>query len=252
VGITNKKQHFSLTRIFSMKRIFITGATRGLGLEMVHQYAQQDSTHIFATYRDEHHAHALQSLATQYAPHIDLVPLDVANPQSIADTIHHIQHKTNGLDILINNAAINPKETTQSMGTLQMDGFLDVLRVNTVAPALIVQALLPLLKVGHNPRIINISSDMASLEHRTYGGSHAYCASKAALNMVSRGLAAELAPYNIITIALDPGWVQTDMGGASAPLTPHDSIAGMIKVVDGLTMRQSGHYMNYRGKNIPW
>ncbi len=235
-----------------MKRIFITGGTRGLGLEMVRQYAQQDNVHIFATYRDEHHAHALQSLARQHAPHIDLVPLDVSDEQSINNLPKHIENKTNGLDILINNAAINPKDDTQTIGNLGMEGFLQVLRVNTVAPALIVQSLLPFLKSGHNPRIINISSDMASLEHRTYGGSHAYCASKAALNMISRGLASDLAPYNIIVLALDPGWVRTDMGGQNAPLSPEDSISGVIKVIDGLTMRQSGHYMNYRGKNLPW
>ncbi|MDX2075339.1 MAG: SDR family oxidoreductase [bacterium] len=235
-----------------MKRIFITGATRGLGLEMVRQYAQQGNTQIFATYRDEQHAHTLKSLATQYAPHIELVPLDVANPQSISEIVHHVEHKTNGLDLLINNAGVDPKDESQTIGSLTMDGFLDVLRINTVAPALIVQALLPLLKAGHNARIVNISSEMASIEHRTYGGSHSYCASKAALNMVSRGLAADLTPYNIIVIALDPGWVQTDMGGKSATLTPHESISGVIKVVDGLTMRQTGHYLNYRGKNIPW
>lgn len=235
-----------------MKRIFITGATRGLGLEMVRQYAQQEHVHIFATYRNEHHAYALQSLAEQYAPHIDLVPLDVADEQSIHNIIHHIENKTNGLDILINNAAINPQDDTQSIGNLSMDSFLQVLRVNTIAPALIVQTLLPLLKKGHQPRIVNISSDMGSIEHRSYGGYHAYCTSKAALNMISRGLAADLAPYHIIVISLDPGWVQTDMGGQNAPLTPHESIAGMIKVVDELTMRQSGSYINYRGKALPW
>lgn len=235
-----------------MKRIFITGATRGLGLEMVRQYAQAGNVHIFATYRNIEHAHALQSLANQHSPHIDLVPLDVADPESIQKIPYHIENKTNGIDILINNAGIDPKDETQLLGNLQMDAFLDVLRVNTVAPALITQALLPFLKAGHNARIINISSEMASIEHRTYGGSHAYCASKAALNMVSRGLAADLAPYQIIVICLDPGWVKTDMGGHSAPLTPHESISAVIKVVDGLTMRQNGHYLNYRGKNVPW
>lgn len=235
-----------------MKRIFITGATRGLGLEMVRQYAQQSGVHIFATYRDEHHAHALQSLARQYAPHIDLVPLDVSDETSIQHIPHHIHEKTDRLDILINNAAINPKNGTQMLGKLDMTSFLQVLRVNTVAPILIAQTLLPFLRAGHHPRIINISSDMASLEHRTYGGSHAYCASKAALNMISRGLAADLAPHNIIVLALDPGWVRTDMGGQGAPLSPEESVRGIIHVIDSLTMRQSGHYMNYLGKPIPW
>jgi len=235
-----------------MKRIFITGATRGLGLEMVRQYAQGGNVHIFATYRNETHAHALQSLATQYAPHIDLVPLDVADPDAIKKIPHHIENKTNGIDILINNAGIDPKNETQLLGNLEMSAFLDVLRVNTVAPALIVQALLPFLKAGHQTRIVNISSEMASIENRTYGGSHAYCASKAALNMVSRGLSAELAPYHIIVIALDPGWVRTDMGGQGAPLSPQQSISSVLKVIDGLTMRQNGHYLNYHGKTVPW
>lgn len=235
-----------------MKRIFITGANRGLGLEMVRQYAQEGQTQIFATYRDLNHTHALQSLATQYAPHIELVPLDVRDETSIQALAGHLEDKTNGLDILINNAGINPSGEGQTVTGLTMDGFLDVLRVNTVAPALVVQALLPYLRKGHTPRVINISSDMGSIGNRNYGGYHAYSTSKAGLNMLSKGMAAELGGYNIIVVSIDPGWVKTDMGGTSAPLHPEESIKGLRKVIDGLTIRQNGHYFDYHGHKVPW
>ena len=97
-----------------------------------------------------------------------------------------------------------------------------------------------------------MSSDMASLEGRTYGGSNAYCMSKAALNMVMRGAAAEFKRDNMIAIALDPGWVKTDMGGPHASLTPEQSVRGIIRVIDGLKMKDSGEFFRWDGQKNDW
>jgi NAD(P)-dependent dehydrogenase (short-subunit alcohol dehydrogenase family) len=129
---------------------------------------------------------------------------------------------------------------------------LHVLEVNTVAPLMVSQAAFELLKGGTHPRLIHISSDMGSLELRTYGGDYGYCASKAAINMVMRGMAADLQRFCITTIALDPGWVQTDMGGSGASLTPEQSATGIVKVVSNLRAADNGRYLAYDGDEHPW
>ena len=127
-----------------------------------------------------------------------------------------------------------------------------VFEVNTLAPLMLTQAFLPLLRKAQSAKIIYTSSDMASLTDHTYGGSNAYCISKAGLNMLMRGAAAEFKSDGIIAIALDLGWVKTDMGGPHAALSPDESVRGIIRVVDGLTMQDSGQFWRWDGQHNAW
>jgi NAD(P)-dependent dehydrogenase (short-subunit alcohol dehydrogenase family) len=234
-----------------MTRILITGANRGIGLALTRHYAQRPENHVLAGCRNPDEARNLYTLA-QKARNIRVLELNVTEEDSIEDAVAHVKKQVEALDILINNAGINPPGETQALGSAIMEYMLQTYHVNAIAPFMVTQAFLPLLKHGDQPRIIHVSSDMASIAMHNYGGDYAYCGSKAALNMTARGMAAELAKFGIIVIALDPGWVQTDMGGAHAELTPDESALGMIQVIDRLTERDSGTYLRWNGDTLPW
>lgn len=233
-----------------MESVLITGANRGIGLGVVRTLLDDSDARVFATVRNPDNADDLNELRTRHADRLTILPLDVTDEQSIKASVDLVHYHTDALDVLINNAGIDPDG--QGVEVLTTDLFLHVLHVNSVAPFMIAQAYIDLLKAGTNPRIINISSEMGSLTDRTYGGSHAYCASKAALNMITRGLAVDLWKHGIITISLDPGWVRTDMGGTSATLSIAESAYGVIGVIRGLTEADNGRYLAYDGSEHRW
>jgi len=232
-----------------MEHILITGANRGIGLAVVEEYLSRGDARVYSTCRHPEEATALQKLAKKH-DQLEIIPLDVTEQASIQRAFREISAMTTILDVVINNAGIDPPG--QSFNTITADLMLEVYRVNTAAPMIISQTALPFLKNSDNARLIHISTSMASLENRSYGGSYAYCSSKAALNMAMRGMAVDLRRDRIITIALDPGWVQTDMGGDSAPLDPKDSAEGIVNVIEGLRSSDSGHYLVYDGSEHPW
>jgi NAD(P)-dependent dehydrogenase (short-subunit alcohol dehydrogenase family) len=129
---------------------------------------------------------------------------------------------------------------------------LEVFRVNTVAPVVIAQACAALLRRGREPRIVNVSSDAGSLEKCAGGGAYSYAASKAALNMMTRCLAADLRPDGIVVASVHPGFVRTDMGGPEAPLAPSDTLPSLLRVIDELRLEDSGCFRNWDGTVIPW
>jgi NAD(P)-dependent dehydrogenase (short-subunit alcohol dehydrogenase family) len=117
---------------------------------------------------------------------------------------------------------------------------------------MVTRAFVDFLKHGKNARLVNISSALGSLTLRQSTGYYGYNASKAALNMFTRMLAVELSPFGIVTVTVHPGWVQTDMGGRGAPLTPQESVQGLIKLIDGLTASHNGLYYRWDGEALPW
>jgi len=233
-----------------MTRYFITGCNRGIGLELVRQLLLRPDSVVLATCRDPLQADDLQSLNAQYGERLTVLPLEVTSETSIYKVAALTSGHVDALDVIINNAALNVDDAAQSLSGITQHTFLEMLNINSVAPLLITQALVGLLRKGVTPKLVNISSQMASLEERNYGGDYAYCASKAALNMTTRGLAADL--REVTVIALDPGWVKTRMGGAGAQLTPEQSIEGILRVIDGLKLSDSGGYFRYNGKRLPW
>jgi NAD(P)-dependent dehydrogenase (short-subunit alcohol dehydrogenase family) len=231
-----------------VQRVFITGTNRGIGLELARQYAAHGDR-VFAACRRA--SDALNQLATR--DHVTIIPLEVTEGDSLAHSVETVRMHTDALDIVFNNAAINPEaDGVQDFGTFDANVLLQIMNVNVVAPMMVAQAYFDLLRGGTNPRLVNISSDMGSLTLHDYGGDYGYSSSKAALNMVTRMLAADLRRHNIITVSLDPGWVQTDMGGRSASLTPQESARGILKVVDSLAQRDSGSYLRWDGGTHPW
>lgn len=233
-----------------MTTILITGANRGIGLELVRQYLDRPDIRILATCRQPEQAAALQTLAQKQPDRVIIVPLDVSDPASVQTAAQLVAAQTDALDVLINNAGINRPGSEQTLTTMDADVMTHILRVNTVGPLLVVQAFVDLL--ADNAKILNVSSQMGAFTAGLPSGSYGYRASKAGLNMITRCMASDLGPRGITTITLHPGWVQTDMGGPNASITTQESAAGLIALADRITPKDNGDFFNWNGEHHVW
>ena len=154
------------------------------------------------------------------------------------------------VSLLINNAGILPM--MRSLEEIDMDTFERVMDVNTLGPVRVTRAVLPNLRAGQLRQIVNITSTLGSIARNTSGGFYGYRESKAALNMFTRSLAAELGPEGFTCIVLHPGWVRTDMGGPNAPTTAQESALGIRRVIEGLTEADNGAFFSFEGERMPW
>ncbi|MEM7735059.1 MAG: SDR family oxidoreductase [Deinococcota bacterium] len=224
-----------------MKRILITGANRGLGLELARQYQAAD-WEVIATCRQPDQANDLRALG------LTPLALDIADDASITALANEVQDMP--LDVVFNNAGMfGPRGLP--VGKLEAETWLEVLRVNTIAPMLVTQALLENVATSQDKFIVFMSSNLGSIA-RSSGGEYIYRSSKAALNMSAATLAKDLAPRGIRVVAMSPGWVRTDMGGDSAPLSVEDSVYGIKTVLDNLGEQQTGVFLNHDGTELPW
>lgn len=240
-----------------MQRVLITGANRGLGLGFTRAYLASGHR-VFAGCREPDQASALHDLSPTYPGTLSIFMLDVANQSSIDASYIYVSSLLDGLDILINNAGIpfglGDWEVSEKFGSLTFDGLLDIFRVNAAGTLLVTQRYLDLLKQSTNPKIIGISSWFGTIggKDENFVNNFGYSASKAAVNLFMRHLAILLAKDNILTAALDPGWVRTDMGGPAAFLSIEDAIAGLMHVIETLSTETSGKFINWEGKINPW
>jgi NAD(P)-dependent dehydrogenase (short-subunit alcohol dehydrogenase family) len=230
-------------------RALVSGANRGLGLEFVRQLLAQGAR-VIAACRHPARAHELTAQAAAHPGHLHVLPLDVAKPASIAELARESAMLFDGLDLLINNAGqLVPGER---FGSLTSEHLEASLRSNTIGALLLTQALAPLLAQGNSARVANLSSVIGSIASTTEFRSPSYAISKAALNMATVQLAHALAPQGTLVLALHPGWVRTDMGGAQAPLEPTAAVAGMLRVIAQAQPADSGTFRDYQGRTLPW
>jgi NAD(P)-dependent dehydrogenase (short-subunit alcohol dehydrogenase family) len=228
----------------------VTGANRGVGLEFVRQLLARGD-HVVATCRKPGKANALNALTGAHPGRLHVLPLDVADPKSRAELVHELPlvlEDGDRLGLLVNNAGI--LHAGERFGRLGADALDDSFRTNAAGPFLLTQALAPSLADG--ARVANISSELGSIAGTARFGTPSYSISKAALNMASRLLAHALADRGIAVVALHPGWVRTDMGGAQAAVAPEDSVRGLLAVIDGLDAVRSGGYYDWQGRALPW
>lgn len=235
-----------------MQRIFITGANRGLGLELTRQYLERGDQ-VLAASRQPGAARELQALRRQYPERLILLALDVTDDASIAATAQAAAQAVDGLEVLINNAGVyQPGGLSQSLGQLTAAAAADTFLVNAVGPLLVTQALLPLLRAGRKGRIVSISSGLGSLTWKASGDPYHYSASKAALNMYMRSLAAEVGHQGLISVIVDPGWMRTGMGGDHATQDPTDSARGIIRLAEQLHAEENGGFVTWQNQPVPW
>ena len=234
----------------STRRSLVTGANRGLGLEFVRQLLARGDR-VVATCRHPGKATALNALAGEHPGRLHVLPLDVADPRAIAELQRELlllADDGDRLDLLVNGAGVlHSGERFGSVSAVNLD---DSFRTNAMGPFLLTQALATRLADG--ARVANITSQLGSIANTTRFGTPSYDISKAAQNMATALLAAALRERGILVVALHPGWVQTDMGGAGATVTPADSVAGLLRVIDGLKQTDSGRFLDWRGQSLPW
>lgn len=225
-----------------MPTVLITGANRGIGLEFARQYAA-DGWSVIATARDLASAGELNRLSGD----IRIEQLDVSDFDGIERFGERLGDAP--LDLLVANAGTWGPER---IGTAtDAEGWIQALRVNSVAPVLLAQTLLRNVAAARG-KLVAITSKMGSIEDNGSGGSIAYRSSKAALNAAWKSLAIDSARQGVVAAVLHPGWVQTRLGGAGAPLTPEKSVAGMRRTIEALDSSGSGGFYNFDGTPIPW
>jgi len=221
--------------------VLITGANRGLGLEFARQFKARGYD-VIGTARKPEEAQELHKLGAR------VEQLDVADDGSARALSQRLAGQP--IDILINNAGIIGS-SSNSINDLNFNKMVNTYQINALGPMRVTQALYENLRHGKGRKVVNITSMMGSVS-MSFGGAYDYRASKAALNMLTNTLAKELGKDGFICVVFHPGWVQTDMGGSSAPVTPGESIGGMIKVIDGLNKESNGKFFDYTGKELPW
>lgn len=231
-----------------MERILVTGANRGIGLGIVQQYLKRGDALIFATCRTPENASELNAIAAENPDAVKVISLDLADEGSIHAAYERVNKQVDGLDVLINNAAMRFPDEQELFGAVKASEFLHSMNVNAVGPFILVQKFIDLLKAGQKPRIVNVTT--GALVPVEYNLPYNYCISKAALNMITRYFAVNFAEFGIISVGMYPGWVQTEMGysgGGKPPLTVEESSKGIVEVVSELTMKENEQFVAWNG-----
>ena len=251
---------------FIFPSVLITGANRGLGLNILKHILKSPTVpqHIVATCRSlkAENAKQLQILAEKNS-NLHVLEFDMADVfqeprllklvKQISDIV-----QGSGLSLLVNNAGILVRESFDEM---RADSLRSQLDVNAVAPSMLIKAFRPLLKravdvkkTGEQPQaaVVNISSILGSIDLMNDGNKLGYKVSKAALNMVTKAVSGEFTGDGIAVVSVHPGWVQTDMGGQSAPVTIEMSVSSIMKIISSLKKSQTGMFLNYDGTTLPW
>lgn len=233
------------------RRVLITGAGQGIGLEWARQEAQAGST-VIATARDPKAAPGLLGLEQSARPgSIAILPLDVTDDASIETAARAVQERFGGLDELVNNAGTYGPRDDGRLGA-PAEEVQRILEVNAIGPYRVTRRLLPLLKFGREARIVFITSLMGSIGDGPGGASYGYRMSKAALNMLGANLAQDLRDERILCVLLHPGWVQTRMGGPKAPIPLEQSVRDMRRVTMRVSPTESGMFLDHSGEPLPW
>lgn len=232
--------------------VCITGATRGIGLEFVKQYAEAGWEVLACSRHPE--TPALQALKSKHTNNVFILELDVCNENQIERLVNHLKDKP--IDLLINSAGIYGNDyADQAFYTVNSEAMLEVFKVNAIAPLMVSRSLLNNLVKSRLKMIVTITSCAGSISDNTSGGTYAYRASKAAVNMVVKSLAVDLKPREIKVFLLHPGWVKTDMGGSDALIDAESSIKGMRHVIEEQIRNPidtENIFFNYQGQILPW
>jgi len=227
--------------------VVITGANRGIGLEFVRQYLGRGD-YVYATARQPDKAHELAALTNKAAGKLHIVTCDTSQEASVrafAETLGDAS-----VDVLINNAGISG--SWSAFLETNLEEILPTFNTDTLGALRVTRALLPHLRRADTRKIINISSICGSIADTTSSMLFGYRLAKAALNMATKAVAQDLMGEGFTVLAVHPGWVKTDMGGAEAPIAPEESVRGMIAQFDRRGRADSGSFFDFTGKVLPW
>src|SRR5450755_3808542 len=236
-----------------MQNLLVTGANRGIGLALSRRLLQLGH-HVFAGMRDTAKAGALRDLPSDQLARLTVLSLDVSSDESVRKAAREVAQISARLDVLVNMAGISPAPHDARLDTVDLPTFSRAFETNVMGPLRTAQAFLPLLRAAARPdlpaRLVNVSSGVASMKGKDNGIFYAYGVSKTALNMLSLTEAFDLKESHVCVIALDPGWVRTDLGGPNAHLAPEESAKPCAELILNLKMSSSGKFLHYSGAEI--
>lgn len=230
------------------RTVLITGANRGIGLGFARSYLESGDQ-VVATVRNPNTARDLKKLKSEFAGKLEIFELDF-DSDDVEKQLVKIMKQPAPIDVLINNAGFYPNSITEPFNKQNLVQWETAFRVNVVGPARVIRKAIPRLEKADKPVVLNISTQMASVQANSSGGSHGYRVTKTALNMLNKCLAIDYP--DLLTVVMHPGWVQTRMGGPNAEIPVEQSVAGMRKVIEKLSKRDSGKFFDYKGQEIPW
>jgi NAD(P)-dependent dehydrogenase (short-subunit alcohol dehydrogenase family) len=230
-----------------MDTVLVTGANRGIGLALTEALLDNGDT-VVAGCRNPNAATDLQQLAVAHPNSLEIVVLDVTSDTTVAAAMARIRAARPRLDVIVNNAGLMPETGSESITDLSLDHFRAAFETNVVGCARVIRSFLPLLRGSDRPRILNVTSGLGSISTREDATYYAYATSKAALNMLTRSIAFELIPEGIVTVAISPGWVRTDMGGYDAPVSPKESARSLVHAIEAVGPELNGQFLDRDGK----
>jgi len=249
-----------LTAVCSAETVLVTGSNSGIGFAFAEQYASM-GWKVIATHRRTEAPETLTALAQKYET-VQIERMDVTSNSEIDGLAQKL--KGTPIDVLINNAGMmvvgklgDPKvAAAQAFGTLDYEQFDTFMHTNVMGPIKIAEAFVGNLRASKDGKVVNISSTAGSISPAVspFREGYWYKASKVALNMLMKNLAYDLKKDNIVVIMLHPGGVRTTkLKDIKIPLMePSESVGAMVKVIDNLTMADSGNFIDYNGKPQPF
>ena len=229
----------------------ITGASRGIGLELAKQELHSGAK-VYANCRSPEKADCLNQLKGDFPNELIIDQLDVESEESIKILAERLKNDNVPIDVLYNNAGIID---WRNLHQVDADSMARIYKVNVVGAMLVIRNFVPNLKQGKRKLIINISSRLGSIALRgqsQLGGSIAYSTSKAALNMLTKQASIDLSPDGICVISISPGWVRTDMGGPEAKYSVEESVEKILRNVSKFEPEDSGKFFGENGEELPW
>ena len=231
-----------------MKKILVTGANRGLGLGLVKKFLKNNEK-VICTTRNISKSKELTLCKEKYNDNLEICELDLLDKESPNILSNFLGDKP--IDLFINNAGVIG-HSAQHFKSVSLNHWLEVLKVNLIAPLLITQSIIKNIEKSSERKIYFISSKVGSIEDNKSGGMYIYRSSKTALNQVVKSLSIDLKPLGISVISLHPGWVRTEMGGPNALISVEESVNGMVDVISNTSIVNSGEFINYDGTRLPW
>lgn len=246
---TNQKKQNSYIQNLNPEEftVLITGANRGIGFELAKQYAN-DGVQVIATARNLEKSKELLELKDAFKK-VNLVTVDTADLDSIQNLSDQL--KDIRIDLLINNAGIMGNEN-QTLGKISAENMIEVFKTNTIGPLKLSEALINNLKISEMKCIVTLSTDVASISSFDHGGFYAYGASKAAVNRVMKALSVDLSGDGIHVLLIHPGWLKTDLGGASAPHEVAPIVEKLRTVVSEKCPHHTGKFYDFEGNPLAW
>jgi NAD(P)-dependent dehydrogenase (short-subunit alcohol dehydrogenase family) len=230
-----------------MTTVVITGAARGLGFRLAEAYLEQGAT-VFGLYRLDQTA----ELSRTYGDRFHAIQCDTTDEEQVRHAAEHVARAAGAVDILINNAAVYLEKPFTEANEFDADVARRTFDVNAVGPLLVTKHFLPLVLAGSSKRIVNISSEAGSISQNKRSREYAYCMSKAALNMQSVILQQRVKGDGVKVLAIQPGWMRTEMGGTDADLDPKESASGIVDVIARNSDIDGPMYLDYTGRACEW